>query len=78
VVNDIRQSGIKVMTFSQLDESNGVPVTNRIYYQPAQPAQITVQLSVRPGTASAVSWTALIGWLVGGILLLLVLLAFAL
>lgn len=78
VVNNIRQSGIKVMTFSQLDESNGVPVTNRIYYQPAKPAQLIVQLSVRPGTVSAASWTALIGWLVGGILLLLALLAFAL
>ncbi len=44
VVDEIRHSGIKVMTLSQLDRSNGVPVRNRIYYDPAQPAQITVRI----------------------------------
>ncbi len=44
VVDEIRHSGIKVMTLSQLDRSNGVPVRNRIYYDPARPAQITVRI----------------------------------
>jgi hypothetical protein len=44
IVNEIRKSGIKVMTLSQLDRSNGVPVNNHIYYQPAQPSQITVTI----------------------------------
>ncbi len=44
VVDDVRESGIKVMTFSQLDRSNGVPVTNQIYAS-ARPSQITVQIS---------------------------------
>ena len=34
-ISDIRQSGIKVLTLSQLDKSNGVPVDNNITYQPA-------------------------------------------
>lgn len=45
VVNDVKESGIKVMTLSQLDRSNGVPVNNHIYYQPAQPSQIAVDIS---------------------------------
>lgn len=49
IVNEIKQSRIKVYTLSQLDESNGVPVTNQIYYQPEHPAQITVQIHA-PGT----------------------------
>ncbi len=44
VVGEIRHSGIKVMTLSQLDRSNGVPVQNRIYYDPALSAQITVSI----------------------------------
>ena len=44
VTDEIRHSGIKVMTLSQLDRSNGVPVQNQIYYDPALPAQITVRI----------------------------------
>lgn len=77
VVNEVRQSGIKVMTLSQLDRSNGVPVNNRIYYRPAQPAQITVRIS-QPGSAPASFWTRTIPWLVGTILFLLILLGLAL
>jgi Heparinase II/III-like protein/Heparinase II/III N-terminus/Polysaccharide deacetylase len=42
IVNGIHQSGIKVLTLSQLDQSNGVSVANRIHYVAAQPSQITV------------------------------------
>jgi hypothetical protein len=45
VVNDVRKSGIKVMTLSRLDQSNGVSVNNHIYYQSAQPSQIVVNIS---------------------------------
>ena len=45
VVNYIRKTGVKVMTLSQLDQSDGVPVNNHIYFQPAQPSQITVNIS---------------------------------
>ena len=45
VVDSVRESGIKVMTLSQLDQSNGVPINNHIYFQPAQPSQITVNIS---------------------------------
>ena len=44
VVDEVRQSGVKVMTLSQLDQSNDVPLNNRIYYQPAQQAQIIVHI----------------------------------
>jgi hypothetical protein len=45
VVNGVRRSGIKVMTLSQLDRSNGVPVNNRIYVDDGKPSQITVQIN---------------------------------
>jgi hypothetical protein len=45
VVNYVHKTGIKVMTLSQLDQSDGVPVNNHIYFQPAQPSQITVNIS---------------------------------
>jgi hypothetical protein len=45
VVNGVRRSGIKVMTLSQLDRSNGVPVNNRIYVDDGRPSQITVQIN---------------------------------
>ena len=44
IVSGIKDSGIKVMTLSQLDRSNGVPVNNRIYYKAEIPSQITVRL----------------------------------
>jgi hypothetical protein len=45
VVNGIRRSGIKVMTFSELDRSNGIPVINHIDVTAGQPSQITVDVS---------------------------------
>ena len=77
-VNDIRQSGIKVMTLSQLDQSNGVPVDNRIYYKAAQPAQITVRISAQEDGARASLWARVIPWLAGAIVLLAILLGLAL
>ncbi|MGH8399189.1 MAG: polysaccharide deacetylase family protein, partial [Gammaproteobacteria bacterium] len=44
VVNGISASGIKVMTLSQLDRSNGVPTNNHIYVRTGRPSQITVNL----------------------------------
>jgi hypothetical protein len=48
IVDGVRKSGIKVMTLSELDRSNGVPVRNRIHFTPDQPAQITVQVTAGP------------------------------
>lgn len=45
VVNGVRRSGIKVMTFSELDRSNGIPVRNRIGLTAGRPSQITVAVS---------------------------------
>ena len=45
IVDGVRGSGIKVMTFSQLDRSNGVRVSNRIDVTVGRPSQITVQVS---------------------------------
>jgi hypothetical protein len=45
IVDGVRRSGIKVMTFSQLDRSNGVRVSNRIDVTVGRPSQITVQVS---------------------------------
>ncbi len=45
VVDGVRHSGIKVMTLSQLDTSNGVSLDNRIYTSAGYPSQITVRIS---------------------------------
>jgi hypothetical protein len=45
VVDGVRHSGIKVMTLSQLDTSNGVSLDNRIYTSAGHPSQITVRIS---------------------------------
>jgi hypothetical protein len=45
VVDGVRDSGATVMTLSQLDRSNHVPVNNRIYVSSGQRSQITVQIS---------------------------------
>jgi hypothetical protein len=45
VVDGVRRSGIEVMTLSQLDQSNGVPVNNRINISPGSRPQITVRAS---------------------------------
>lgn len=44
VVNGVRRSGIKVMTFSELDRSNGIPVRNRIGASAGRPSQIRVTI----------------------------------
>lgn len=78
IVNGIRQSGIKVMTLSQLDQSNGVPLTNRVHYEPAQPPQITVQIRGQANGGSSGIWTRRTTWLAIGLILLVMLLAIAL
>jgi Heparinase II/III-like protein/Heparinase II/III N-terminus len=47
VVDGVRGSGIKVMTLSQLDRSNGVAVRNRIYVTNDIPSQLTVHVTSR-------------------------------
>lgn len=44
VINGIRSSHIQTMTLSQLDRSNGVPVTNRIHYTEGKRSLITVAM----------------------------------
>lgn len=78
VVNEIKQSGIKVYTLSQLDESNGVPVTNQIHYQPAQPAQITVQIDARGSSGPGGIWSRWTTWGAAALILLLIVLGIAL
>jgi peptidoglycan/xylan/chitin deacetylase (PgdA/CDA1 family) len=77
-VDEIKQSGIQVMTLSQLDQSNGIPLTNHIYYQPEQPSQITVQIEAlganRP-TGPSIRWIVA---LAVGVLILALVLGFAL
>jgi hypothetical protein len=45
IIDGIRTSGIKVMTFSQLDRSNGIPVTNHLYYTSGKRSLITARIS---------------------------------
>lgn len=45
VVNRVQKSGIQVMTLSQLDRSNGVPVANQIHASTGKRSQITVSIS---------------------------------
>jgi hypothetical protein len=78
IVNEIHQSGIKVYTLSQLDESNGVPVINQIHYQPAQPAQITVQIRAQGSNGPGGTWSRRVTWAAAALILLLVLLGIAL
>ena len=44
VVDSVRKLGIRVMTLSQLDRSDGVPVTNRIHASSGKRSQITVSI----------------------------------
>jgi hypothetical protein len=62
IVDGIRQSGIKVMTLSELDRSNGIPVRNRIDFTPARPAQITVNVTSGPSDRrSPAPWPIRVG-----------------
>ena len=45
IVNGVQRSGIRVMTFSELDRSNGIPVKNRIDVRAGRPSQIMVSVS---------------------------------
>jgi hypothetical protein len=45
IVNGVRATGIPVMTLSQLDRSDGVPVTNHISWTAGRPALISAQIS---------------------------------
>jgi hypothetical protein len=63
VVNGVKKSGIKVLTLSQLDESNGIPVNNHIYYTPALPPQITVHVEASSSARPEGLW-ARVRWLV--------------
>jgi hypothetical protein len=48
IVDGVRESGIKVMTLSELDRSNGIPVRNRIDFTLARPSQIMVKVTASP------------------------------
>jgi Heparinase II/III-like protein/Heparinase II/III N-terminus len=45
VINGIRSSGIQVMTLSELDRSNGVPVNNHIYVNAGEMSLITATIT---------------------------------
>jgi heparinase II/III-like protein len=45
VINGIRASGIPVMTLSELDRSNGVPVNNHIYVNDGENSLITASIA---------------------------------
>ncbi len=40
VVNGVVKSGVRVLTLSQLDRSNGVPVNNHIYMTGGRPRRL--------------------------------------
>jgi hypothetical protein len=77
VVDEIKQSGIPVLTLSQLDQSNGVPLDNHISYQPEQPSQITVQVHEQGGDRQAGIPVRRVAWLVIGALVLALLIGLA-
>jgi hypothetical protein len=45
VINGIRASGIRVMTLSELDRSNAVPVKNHIYVNAGEKSLITATIT---------------------------------
>ena len=63
IANDLKASGIRVMTLSQLDRSNGVKENNHITVVPARPSQTVVHLSVHGPQTSPSLWSKLTGWL---------------
>ena len=63
IVDGVRESGIKVMTLSELDRSNGVPVRNRIDFTPKRPSQITVKVTSGPSDRHSTSpWPIRVGF----------------
>jgi hypothetical protein len=49
IARGIKRSGISVMTLSQLDLSNGIPVSNHVYLRLGARSQITVRVLLRVG-----------------------------
>jgi hypothetical protein len=64
IANEVKASGLPVLTLSGLDRSNGIPENNRIVVQPGRSSQTVVSLKDRPITGPSSSlWSELTGWL---------------
>lgn len=61
VADGLKASGVAIMTFSQLDRSNGIPENNRIEIRPAIPSQIRV--GVQASGSGPSLWSRMFGWL---------------
>lgn len=48
IVDDIHRQGVPVVTLSQLDQMNGVPQDNEVYFKPGVASQIQVHIEVGP------------------------------
>jgi hypothetical protein len=62
IIDNIKATGIPVLTLSQLDQSNGVPEDNRIKITPSVASQTVVQLHVETTRPSPSVWSRLTSW----------------
>jgi hypothetical protein len=63
IVNNLKASGVAVLTLSQLDRSNGVAEDNHINITPATPSQTVVGVQVQTVGHDRSIWSRLTGWL---------------
>ena len=63
IANELKASGVPVLTLSGLDKSNGIPENNRIHVHAAVPSQSVVSLRVSSDGGPRSLWSRLTGWL---------------
>ena len=63
IMDNIKATGIPVLTLSQLDKSNGVPEDNQIKITPAAASQTLVRIHVDAARRSPSVWSRLTSWL---------------
>jgi hypothetical protein len=63
IADEIKASGLPVLTFSGLDRSNGIPEDNYVHVDLGHPSQTIVRVKVTATGASSSLWSTLTGWL---------------
>ena len=63
IANEIKASGLPVLTFSGLDRSNGIPEDNYVHVNPGHPSQIVLHVTGTMTQSSSSLWSTLTGWL---------------
>jgi len=63
IANEIKASGLPVLTFSGLDQSNRIPENNHVVVTPGHPSQIVVSVKGTTTVSPQSVWSTLTGWL---------------